>query len=63
MIVNLGAVSVSYYRELHLQVHWEPHLDMFNPLYTGVHFHCYMLNKSICHFRDVGSILLLSFYF
>ena len=26
----------------------------FNPLYTGGHFHCYMLDKSICHFRGVG---------
>ena len=26
-------------------------------------FHCYMLDKSICQFRTVGSFLLLSFYF
>ena len=31
----------------------------FNPLYTGGLFHCYMLEESICHFRAVGSILLL----
>ena len=25
------------------------------PLYTGGHFYCYMLDKSICHFRSIGS--------
>ena len=34
-----------------------------NPLYTGRLFHCYMLDQSICHFRYVGSILSLLFYF
>ena len=34
-----------------------------NPLYTGGLFHCYMLDESICHFRGVGSVLLLLFYF
>ena len=34
-----------------------------NPLYTGGLFHCYMLDKSICHFRGAGSMLLLLFYF
>ena len=34
-----------------------------NPFYTGGLFHCYMLDESICHFRVVGSILSLSFYF
>ena len=34
-----------------------------NPLYTGGLFYCYMLEKSVCHFRGVGSILLLLFYF
>ena len=33
------------------------------PLYTGRLFHYYMLGKSICHFRGVGSILSLLFYF
>ena len=42
---------------LHLVVH------QINPLYTGGLFHCYMLDESICHFRGVGSILLLSFSF
>ena len=32
-------------------------------MYTGRLFHCYMLDKSICHSRVVGSILSLSFYF
>ena len=36
---------------------------MLNSLYTGGHFHCYMLDKSICHFRDDGSILSLLSYF
>ena len=27
-----------------------------NPLYIGGHFHCYMLDKSISHFRGVKSI-------
>ena len=35
----------------------------FNPLYTGGFFHCYMLDESIRHFRGVGSILSLLFYF
>ena len=30
---------------------------------TGGLFNCYMLDKSICHFRGVGSILSLLFYF
>ena len=30
-----------------------------DPLHTGGLLHCYMLDKSICHFRGVGSILLL----
>ena len=34
-----------------------------NLLYTGGLFHCYILNESICHFRVVGSILALLFYF
>ena len=34
----------------------------FNPLYTGRLFHCYILDEAICHFRGVGSILLLLFY-
>ena len=32
-------------------------------LYTGGLFHCYMFDKSICHFRGAGSILWLLFYF
>ena len=36
---------------------------ILNPLYTGILFQCYMLNKSICHFRGVGSTLSLLFYF
>ena len=38
----------------------EAHLDLcyllllvFNPLYTGGFSHCYMLDKSSCHFRGV----------
>ena len=34
-----------------------------NSLYTGRLFHCYMLDKSICHFRGSGSISSLLFYF
>ena len=30
---------------------------------TGRLIHCYILDISICHFRDFGSILLLLFYF
>ena len=36
---------------------------VFNPLYTGRLFHCYMLEESICHFRGVRSTLSLLFYF
>ena len=27
-----------------------------NTLYAGGLFHCYMLDKSICHYRGAGSI-------
>ena len=37
--------------------------ETFNPWYTSGLFHCYTLDKSIYHFRGVGSILLLLFYF
>ena len=37
--------------------------NKINPLYTGGLFHCCMLDKSICHFRGVSSILSLLFYF
>ena len=37
--------------------------NKINPLYTGRVFHCCMLDESICHFRGVGSVLLLLFYF
>ena len=33
-----------------------------NAFYTGGLFYCYILDKSICHFRDVKSILTLLFY-
>ena len=37
---------------------------VFNSLYTGGVFHCYMLDNLICHFRGVRLILLflLSFW-
>ena len=35
----------------------------FNPSVTGRLYHCYMLDESACHFRGVGSILLLLFLF
>ena len=41
------------------QVRWQS----FNPLYTGGLFHCYILDKFICHFRGVESVLSLLFYF
>ena len=34
-----------------------------NQLYTSGLVHCYKLDESICHFRGVGSILSLLFYF
>ena len=37
--------------------------SILNPLYTGRLLHCYMLDKTIFHFRGVRSILLLLFYF
>ena len=37
--------------------------QQFNPLYSSGLFHCYMLDESICHFRGVGSVLSLFFYF
>ena len=38
-------------------------LAVFNPLYTCGPFRSYMLDKSICRFGGVGSILSFSFYF
>ena len=32
--------------------------SVLNPWYSGELFYCYMLDESICHFRDIGSILL-----
>ena len=37
--------------------------EYFKLLYPGKLFHCCMLDKSICHFRGVRSILSLLFYF
>ena len=34
-----------------------------NSLYTGGLFHCYIMDKTICQFRGVRSILWLLFYF
>ena len=31
------------------------------PLYTDRHFHCYMLDESICHFWKLGSIQFLDY--
>ena len=39
------------------------HKASLNPLYTGRFLHCYLLDKSFCHFRGVKSILSLLFYF
>ena len=33
------------------------------PVVNGGIFHCYMLDKSICNFRSVESMLLLLLYF
>ena len=38
-------------------------LPFINLWYTGGLFHSYMLDKSICHYRSVGSIVSLLFYF
>ena len=34
---------------------------LISPLYTDGLFHCYMLDESICHFRGVGTVVLLLF--
>ena len=39
------------------------HNLFLNALFTGRIFFCYMLDESVCHFRGVRSVLLLSFYF
>ena len=36
---------------------------IFNSLYTGRLFHCFILEETICHFRGIRSIVLLLFYF
>ena len=38
-------------------------ISTLNPLYIGGLFHGFMLSKYICHFRGIGSILSLLFYF
>ena len=38
-------------------------VEHLNPYYVGGLFRCYVLDESICHFKDAGSILLLLFYF
>ena len=35
----------------------------FNPFFTGGLLHCYMVVKSICHFKGVRSTLSPLFYF
>ena len=37
--------------------------SLLNPLHAGRLFYCYMLDKSICHFRVVRSVLSLYFIF
>ena len=37
--------------------------SLINPLYTGGLFHCYMLDKFICHFKGIWSILSLLLHF
>ena len=37
--------------------------ELFNPLYSGGLFLCYMLDESICHCRGVRSSLSLLLYF
>ena len=44
-------------------ISYSTQLCVINPLYTGGHFRCFMLEKSICYFRDVWSIFLPLFYF
>ena len=49
--------------QLSTQVGFVLDLIVINLLYTGRLFLCYMLVKSICHFRGVKSLLTFLFYF
>ena len=41
----------------------ESTFNSVNPLCAGRLVRCYILDESICHFRSIGSILSLLFYF
>ena len=67
MIRSIPAVSflhvvVYMVRHLHRQVSVR-YNSLFNLVYTGRLFLCYVLDESIYLFRDVGCILSLLFYF
>ena len=51
LLLSPRLVSSQYNRDLYV--------CFFNPFYTGRVFHCYMLDESTCHFRDIGPLLSL----
>ena len=51
---SLGLLSMSENAEKSMSI---------NPMYTGGFFHCYMLDESFRHFKGVGSVLSLLFFF
>ena len=57
-------VRYSHEKPLGHQVMSCPHIHvvLINPLFTGGLFHCYMLDKFICHIGGIGSILSLLLY-
>ena len=54
---------IADFKDMSQKITLETINQLFNPLYTGVLFHCYMLDKYICHFKVVRSSLVLLFYF
>ena len=58
---NICVISVNIFRIYVGQLLHIALRSVFNLLYTDRLFYCYLLDESIFHFRDVGSVLLLSF--
>ena len=59
----ITCVLQTQFSSLPSRIHIVYHIEHRNPLYPGRFFHWYMLDKSICNFRGIRSILSLLFYF
>ena len=66
LVNRLGGLSLPRKSVVRLTDRPDMTLDVYRGRKTTIqptNFHCYMLDESICHFRGVGSILSLLFYF